>query len=244
MVAVTGMESKHLHAGADFPPIKDQSKLRLYSMRYCPYAERGMIALSVKEIPHEVINLNLVNKPEWYVKDKNPLGKVPTIELNGKVVYESLVVAEYLDDLFPQKRLLPTDPFERAHQRILVERLSQLPSSIYGLYRKLKESSGKEEAIKTVEDNLQLAQDLLKGEYYGGSAPSWADYMQWPWFERLGATVKLTGINMAKFPKLCAYIEKMKVRPEIQRVIKSTESHVQFFESAMGGAPNYDFESE
>ncbi len=47
----------------------------------------------------------------------NPLGQVPVLVHDGKVVTESTVINEYLDDVFPQVPLRPSDPYERAQMR-------------------------------------------------------------------------------------------------------------------------------
>ena len=53
--------------------------------------------------------------PELY--ELNPNGKVPVIQHQGKAIYESLVVDEYLDDVFDQgTKLLPKDPYERVSE--------------------------------------------------------------------------------------------------------------------------------
>lgn len=39
---------------------------------------------------------------------------MPTLEDDGKVVYESLIVCDYLDDIYPHPRLTPVDPFQKA----------------------------------------------------------------------------------------------------------------------------------
>ena len=75
---------------------------------------------------HEIINIDLKNKPEWFLK-RNPLGKVPTFqEPDGKLTYESLIVSEYIDDKFDTGlKLLPEDIYERAKQKMLVEVIDQ-----------------------------------------------------------------------------------------------------------------------
>ena len=50
---------------------------------------------------------------------------VPTIIHDGRVVYESAVVDEYLDDVFPEPPLRPADPWERARMRIWVKQLDE-----------------------------------------------------------------------------------------------------------------------
>jgi glutathione S-transferase len=50
---------------------------------------------------------------------------VPTIVHDGRVVYESAVIDEYLDDVFPDPPLRPADPWERARMRIWVKQLDE-----------------------------------------------------------------------------------------------------------------------
>ncbi len=54
-----------------------------------------------------------------------------------QIVYESAVVNEYLDDLFPDNSILPKDPYLRAHQKILAERLSSVLSFVFSLAQQL-----------------------------------------------------------------------------------------------------------
>nr|XP_035977183.1 glutathione S-transferase omega-2 isoform X2 [Halichoerus grypus] len=70
---------------------------------------------------HEVININLRNKPEWYYT-KHPFGQIPVLE-NSKcqLIYESVIACEYLDDAYPGRKLYPYDPYERARQKMLLE---------------------------------------------------------------------------------------------------------------------------
>jgi glutathione S-transferase len=78
------------------------------------------IALSEKRIPWEPIHVNLLasehKTPEFLAL--NPYGKVPVLLDEGAVIYESTVVNEYLEDRFPEPRLMPTDPLGRAEVRL------------------------------------------------------------------------------------------------------------------------------
>ena len=58
---------------------------------------------------------------------KNPLTKVPILELDGKLVYESLITADYLDEVYPETRLLNSrDPYKKAQDRIFMELFAQV----------------------------------------------------------------------------------------------------------------------
>lgn len=50
------------------------------------------------------------------------LGKVPSFEIKeGLSIYESLVLVEYLDEVYPQRPLLPKDPIKKSFDKITVE---------------------------------------------------------------------------------------------------------------------------
>ncbi|KAK3817401.1 MAG: thioredoxin-like protein [Benniella sp.] len=95
----------------------------LYNSFYCPYAARAVIAFEETGAEHEVVPIDLkVPRPEWYLKDINPYGQVPALKIDDKdILLESLIVAEYLADLFPEKELLPKDPLLRAKSRYLIQ---------------------------------------------------------------------------------------------------------------------------
>ncbi|KAF6317242.1 glutathione S-transferase omega 2 [Rhinolophus ferrumequinum] len=113
--------SKTLGKGSVYPGPVPEGLIRIYSMRFCPYAHRTRLILRAKGIRHEVININLRNKPEWYYT-KHPFGQIPVLE-NSKcqLIYESVIACEYLDDAYPGKKLCPYDPYERARQKMLLD---------------------------------------------------------------------------------------------------------------------------
>ena len=55
--------------------------------------------LSEKNIPFQVTEIDLKNKPDWFL-EVSPYGKVPVLDHDGELVYESAVINEYLDETF------------------------------------------------------------------------------------------------------------------------------------------------
>ncbi|XP_006880015.1 PREDICTED: glutathione S-transferase omega-1 isoform X1 [Elephantulus edwardii] len=124
-----GMSARSLAKGSAPPSPVPDGLIRVYSMRFCPYARRTLLVLKAKGIKHEVININLKNKPEWFFT-KNPEGLVPVLETSqGQLIYESSITCEYLDEVYPGKKLLPDDPYEKACQKMVFELFSQVLTS-------------------------------------------------------------------------------------------------------------------
>ncbi|XP_074015019.1 glutathione S-transferase omega-1-like isoform X2 [Numenius arquata] len=125
---MAGDHSRSLGKGSAAPGPVSEGVIRLYSMRFCPFAQRTRLVLRAKGISHEVININLKNKPDWFF-EKNPFGLVPVLETSkGQLIYESPITCEYLDEAFPGKKLMPSDPYERAFQKMLLEHFSKILS--------------------------------------------------------------------------------------------------------------------
>src|SRR4029078_6859984 len=112
------------------------SKLTLISHKLCPYVQRAVIALHEKGVPFERIDIDLANKPDWFLKI-SPLGKVPVLRVasdEGEVaLFESNVICEYIEDTQGGARLHPQDPLQRAQHRAWVEFASHIVSERWGL---------------------------------------------------------------------------------------------------------------
>jgi glutathione S-transferase len=87
-----------------------------------PVANSMKVLLCLKEkgldfVSHYVDLLRFEQHEPWFVRI-NPNGQVPVLVHDGKVITESTVIDEYLEDVSPEPALRPADPFERAKMRI------------------------------------------------------------------------------------------------------------------------------
>ena len=71
------------------------------------------MALIEKGIEFDLTAIDLNDKPDWFL-EISPYGKVPVLRHNGAVIFESAVINEYLEEVFPERPLLPSDPVRRA----------------------------------------------------------------------------------------------------------------------------------
>jgi glutathione S-transferase len=93
--------------------------IRLCGFRVSNYHNKVRIALLEKGVAFEE-DENVKPSQEGEYLAKSPMGKVPYLDVNGTRVRESSAILEYLEEAFPQKPLLPSDPLERARVRELV----------------------------------------------------------------------------------------------------------------------------
>lgn len=181
-------------------------------MRFCPYAARVHLVLDAKNIPYHTVNINLIDKPEWLLL-ANPLGKVPVLQLVDKpdapFACESLLIAEYLDEVHPQNRLYPSDPLKKLQEKIWIEHFSPIAS-------KFNQATVNDVAhwdgIQNGLDEFEFELDARATPYFGGVKPNILDYAIWPWFARTEALEEIFGegctFDEQRFPKLVNMFSK------------------------------------
>src|SRR5580704_17209274 len=94
-------------------------KLTLISHKLCPYVQRAVIALSEKDVPFERIDIDLSNKPDWFLKI-SPLGKTPVLLVGDHAIFDSALILEYLEET-QIKPLHPGNALRRAEHRGWIE---------------------------------------------------------------------------------------------------------------------------
>lgn len=99
--------------------------LVLYDNAFSPYAFKVRATLYEKGIPHRKHELRVAADREALLK-VNPRGEVPAIAHGDALVSDSSVICEYLETVFPEPPLLPSDPAQQARCRLL-ERLGDGP---------------------------------------------------------------------------------------------------------------------
>ncbi|MFN2300731.1 MAG: glutathione S-transferase N-terminal domain-containing protein [Gammaproteobacteria bacterium] len=106
------------------PAASRRATLTLFSRATCPYSHRVRMVLAEKGIHCEIIDVTGDDIPED-LAELNPYGTVPTLADRGLVLYDSRVIAEYLDERFPHPPLMAVDPVARAHARMTCYRMEQ-----------------------------------------------------------------------------------------------------------------------
>ncbi|KAH8371180.1 hypothetical protein KR093_006414, partial [Drosophila rubida] len=229
--------------GSPQPALPDDGVPRLYSMRFCPYAERAHLVLNAKKVPHHSIYINLTEKPEWLV-EVSPLLKVPALHLVGEKsqpsLIESVIIVEYLDEKYPQHPLLPKDPLQRAQDKILVERFN----AVTGAFMKLVLQGGDGADLWPAVDIFEKELEQRGTPYFSGEKPGFVDYMIWPWFERLCVADYFfkgrSSFDKQRYVKISAWLELITKDEVVQSHYATPEQHLVYWKTREAGNTNYD----
>ncbi len=141
------------------------SDFHLISHHLCPYVQRAVIVLTEKQIPHRRTYIDLANKPEWF-SELSPLGRVPVLEAGGSVIFESQVIAEYLDEITPGS-LHPAEPLDKARHRSWIEFGSETLNAV-GAFYTARDPETFEAKRKALRDKFERIEPEVTGPFFDG----------------------------------------------------------------------------
>ncbi len=139
----------------------------LVSHLLCPYVQRAIIVLTEKGAAFDRRDIDLANKPEWFMKI-SPLGKTPVLLVGEQPIFESAVICEYLEDTLAPP-LHPTNALIRAQHRAWMEFGSTILNNIAAFYNAADDTALTQQAqvlrskFKQVECALSA-----QGPYFAG----------------------------------------------------------------------------
>jgi len=199
--------------------------IKLYDAVPSSNSDRVKIALHEKGLPYERVTLNLAKKdqkrPEFL--KLNPYGKVPVIDEDGKVLFESCIINEYLDEKYPNPPLMPKDPYLRGRGRVLVDYALNYAHEPYWDLRGEMRKAEAERDTGTVEEKRQQLRILLEyleaalGDkaFFLGDL-SLTDIAIVPRMLRAESYGALPALSL---PRLNSWLERMKQRPSVKAIL-------------------------
>ncbi|HZH44161.1 MAG TPA: glutathione S-transferase family protein [Lysobacter sp.] len=194
------------------------STLTLVSHALCPYVQRAAILLREKQVPFERRDVDLGNKPDWFLRI-SPLGKTPVLLVGDTPLFESAVINEYLDETRPP-RLHSDDPLVRARHRAWVEFASAVLNLIGGFYGAPDEAT----LAARVEDLRarfrQLEAELGDGPFFAGATFNLVDAAFAPAFRYFEVLDPDDGFKVfAGLPKVQAWRRALAARPSVREAV-------------------------
>lgn len=192
--------------------------IKLHYHPLSTYSRRVRIALIEKQIPHEAVVLEMAarkhREPAYLAL--NPYGRVPTIEEDGFVLYESTAILNYLEATHPAPPLVPAEPRQRAladmHMKLCDIQMTRHAGTIMFPKRFLPKErwnlAAMAEAKGEIEKHLAIVDRQLAGkDYLVGGMFTLADLCYLPFLEFLPIMEITPPANVA------AWRERLLARP-------------------------------
>lgn len=199
--------------------------IKLYDFKSSPNCQRVKVVLAEKNLPYEIVPIDLTKKEQKqadYLK-MNPYGKVPVLTDDNTVLYESLIINEYLDEKYPNPPLMPKDPAKKAKGRILVDYGMAHFDSAYQKLRMELMKEAKEQSQPIIDGAksdlkklLQRFEEELGDQEYLLGEFSLVDADLLPRFTRLEGFGVLPD---ASLPRLGKYLARVKARPSVKAIL-------------------------
>lgn len=197
--------------------------LKLISHKLCPYVQRAVIALKEKGVPFERIDIDLANKPDWFLR-LSPLGKVPVLVVTtdkGEVaLFESNVICEYIEETQGGAKLHPVDALERAEHRAWMEFGSAILGDLWGLETTTDPATFETKRQALAAKFVRVEAALGGGPYFAGNEFSLVDAVFGPIFRYFDLFDELTELRIfTDLPKVRAWRAELARRPSVRSAV-------------------------
>lgn len=209
--------------------------LELISFKVCPFVQRSAILLNEKGVDYTLTHINPQDTPDWF-KEISPMGKVPVLKVGDTPVFESAVIAEYLDEVYAPA-LHPADPLQKAHHRAWMEFCSEL------IMRQFKMNTAKdEEAFNAARESLQQGLQLVAAQladdtpYFSGADFHVVDAVYAPLFMRLNLAKQFFGLDLEMGERLQAWSDALLAKTSVKTsVVEDFDQVFKGFLTMQGG---------
>lgn len=201
--------------------------MKLYNNNLSNFASKCRLAIYEKNAPVEITGIpgGDLKSPE-YLKIY-PLGKTPSLDVEGLVIGESEVINEYLEEKFPEPSLMPKGAEARArtrgigrfHDLYLEPPLRALFPQVTGAEPKNPKLI--EDKLAEVKLRLDQIEGKIDGPYASGTQFTLADCALIPTFFFMNVVPPMLGAPgpFEGRPKLGAWWAKVQERPTVQKVL-------------------------
>ena len=194
--------------------------LTLISHPLCPFVQRAAIVLLEKQVPFRRINVDLSDKPAWFL-EISPAGKVPLLQVAqaggfNEILFESVAICEYLQEAHPEPNLYPEALLERAKHRAWIEFGSATLAEAWGFLNAKDHGTANVKANSLKDKLAQLEKVLGLGPYFDGETFGMVDAVFAPVFRYFDV---LQGDSSASlftdFPEVDAWRRRLMVRASV-----------------------------
>lgn len=201
-----------------------------------PYAQKVKIALGEKQVPFETRLPDILGGNLEAFAAMNPRLEVPALVDGDTAVFDSTIILEYIEERWPEPRLLPATPAERARVRMLeelcdtyYEAINWACFEITVFQRATGDHADRLMARAHAQRagiNAYLDRALGGRTWFTGDAFGWGDLAVAPFVH----AAAFTGAPPAAGSPLEAWLERVRSRPSVSGTFEAAQQSMGGFE--------------
>ncbi|XP_010510486.1 PREDICTED: glutathione S-transferase U1-like [Camelina sativa] len=210
---------------------KKEETVKLLGFWGSPFSRRVEMALKLKGVPYEYLEEDLPNKTPLLL-ELNPLHKkVPVLVHNDKVLPESHLILEYIDQTWKNNPILPQDPYEKAMARFWAKFIDEQILTL-GFRSLVKAEKGREVAIEETQEMLMFLEKEVTGkDFFGGKMVGFLDMVAGSMIPfclaRLWEGLGIHMIPDETFPELNRWIKSLKDVEAVRECIPPRDKQIE-----------------
>jgi len=216
------------------------STVQLYFAKASTFSQRTRVVLLEKGIDFTATEIDLQNKPDWFTQVSR-YGKVPAIKHGDVEIFESTIINEYLEEVFPEPPLLPSAPGAKAIARIWIDYANTRLVPAFNKLLRGKDTAEQEQGRREfLEALLYVEQEGISklsgnGPYWLGEKFSLVDISFYPWFERLPVLEHFRNFTLpTETPRLQEWWNVVRDRESIKAVENPVSYYIERFTKFLG----------
>lgn len=194
--------------------------LTLISHPLCPFVQRAVINLLEKGVAFDRVNIDLSAKPDWFLA-LSPTGKIPVLKVGeDAVLFESMVICEYLEETQAGAAMYPRDPLLRARHRAWIEFATQTMGDGWQFLHAVDAATADTRLAAFREKLAKLEAELGTGPYFAGASFGMVDAVYAPLFRYFGiVNLAIAQAVFQGLPRVSAWRDALAARPSVHNAV-------------------------
>lgn len=191
--------------------------LEILTQPTCYWSIRNIAALLAKQVAFTMVDVGGggKSKADWYMA-LTPFGRTPALRHDGRVIVESLLINEYIDETFADPPLLPAGAFARSWARIWMSHCDNTLIPLLSRIARAGTDDARAGELADLARQLDRAERGLfrdaapHGDFYGGAAPGLVDFA---WHTFFAAVTRTPSAPILLPPRLAAWAVALAAHP-------------------------------
>nr|ALY05894.1 GST5 [Litchi chinensis] len=212
-------------------------EVKLHGLWCSPFTLRVVWALKLKGVAYEYVEEDLCNKSALLLR-YNPIHKkVPVLLHAGKPICESMIIIEYIEEVWPHTPLLPTDPYDRATARFWIKFIED--KGVEVLRRMFRTTGEGEDLEVAIKEGLKMLEPIeehgFEGKkYFNGEEIGMVDIAFGSVIQCLTVIEDVIGVKLFeahKFPRLHKWYQNFLQVPVIKENLPDHDKFIVYYKN-------------